>query len=93
MTLISTRVTLNMMDGIVSLAVLHLVENFQPYNKHLSLLVRHRGLGTRKVTMDDFMSQLENIWQYQSADGFKELIIENPEWFVEPILHILLGTV
>lgn len=37
----------------------------------------------RKITMVDFVSQLD---KYLSLEGFREMIIKKPEWYVELIV-------
>lgn len=91
--LILTKVTLDMTNGIASLVVLYWVKNFELCNTNLSLLTRRLSFVIKKVMLSDFASQLESIWQHQSVDQCKRLVIENPEWFVELVLHSLLGTI
>ncbi len=89
MALLAKRINLDMMDGMVTLSVLHWVENLKLCNKHLCLLARHLSLVTRKVLVVDFRSQLDSIWHHRSAADFKQLVTENSAWFGEPVVAAL----
>ena len=65
------RINIDMMDGIATLAALHLVENFILCNKHFCLFSRHLGLMTKKVLVIELKSQLDSIWQQQFLVSFK----------------------
>ncbi len=58
MVFLAKRINLDMTDEMVTLLVLHWVENFKLYNKHLCLLVRHLSLVNRKVPVVDLKSRL-----------------------------------
>ncbi len=85
-TLLAKKLNIDMTEDIVTLAALHWVDNFIPCNKHLYLLVRHLGLVTRKVPVVDLKSRLDSVWQHRSVNSFKQLVAENMDWFVEPVL-------
>ena len=91
MALLSKKVNMDFTDGIASLAALHWVENFKLCNKHQTLLARHLGLVTKKVSKEDIASRLDGIWQHHNLLDFTKLVCKNPEWFREQVQKIIGG--
>ena len=40
---------------------------------------------TKKILVDEFLSQMNNIWQNRNLENYKQLVMENPEWFVDQV--------
>lgn len=92
MTFLIKKINLDMMDKIVvKLVDLYWVKNFKPCNKYLCLLARHLSPVIKKVPIVELKSRLDSIWQHQSVDSFKQLVIENSDWFVELKLATLFN--
>lgn len=79
MVFLTKKNNLDMTDGIVTLMALYWIKIFKSCNKHLRLFIRHLGLMTRKVLVDNLESQLNSIWYHQSIVDFKQLVKENSD--------------
>ncbi len=90
MTFPAKKINMDMIEGMVTIAALHWVDNCIPYIKHLCLLARHLGLVIRKIPVVELKSQLDSVWQYRSVDSFKQQIAENSDLFMELVLAALV---
>ncbi len=77
--------TVCVVDGIASLAALHLVDNFRPCKKHLRLLAKKVGLVTKNVPLGVLGSQLGEIWRNRESSKLELLLDENEDWFAETL--------
>lgn len=73
------KINMYMTDKIALFTTLYWVENFKSYNKYLFFFARHIGSETRKIPVDDLVSQLVSILQHQYIKRFRQLSIKNPE--------------
>ncbi len=89
MAFLAKKINLDITDEMVTLSAVHWIENFKLYYKHLCFLVKHLGLVTRNVPVVDLRSRLDSVWHHQSAANFKQLVIENSAWFLEPVVAAL----
>ena len=62
MSLLSKKVNIDFTDEIASLVALYLVENFKLCNKHQTILARHLGFVTKKLSKKDIPLRLNGIW-------------------------------
>ena len=62
MPLLAIKTNIDITDGIALLAALYKVKNFTPSKKHLRLLARYIGFMTKKIPVEELLSQMNNIW-------------------------------
>lgn len=79
------KTNINITDEVTTLMALYWVENFQLCNKHLWLFTKHIDFMTKKIWLDEFLSQMNRIWRNRNSENYKQLIIEKMEWFVDQV--------
>ena len=61
MAFLDVKTNMDIIDRIALFSALYWVENFKSCNKHFRFLVRHIGLVTKKILLNEFLSQMNNV--------------------------------